>query len=432
MGKQTPVSLEDLKGDQSLSSETQQEQSQETVQQTEQTQEVVQETSQEQTQQEVQETVSEETSQEQTQENSQENVESTEQEQIQKSGFAFEFLSTLTGTTFESEDQVKEAFNKPTMESEYGELKTQHDELNTQHTDLNEKYNLLTEQLDPSQYFGSDDAMKLAIFEKDNPNKDASIAQKVFSTEDLSTVGDLEMVKMGMKFQTRNLKGTEADLEATIAEEMGQESDTPFNEWPVSAQNRLAIKASEYRDQFDTVKKSVTLPEKFNIEELHTQRREAAEGAEAKLTTDWSGNAEKVLNDFDKLKVPVGEPKEGEDQQFFEWDLGEVPKSEVDELTQAYISNGLEMTDDSQKSFNKALELSLLDKNLSKMMQAYGKDLLARQEETHLKETNNTEALTDSQRPVEGGEDKVLKERSTFARTGGSSILTKPLFKTKT
>ena len=346
----------------------------------------------------------------------------TPQEQIQTSGLNLEFLNTLTGKKFESEDQVKDALTKPTKEAEYEELKSQYD-------DLEVKMGLLSEQMDPSKYFRDDNALKLAIFERDNPKKDVGIAQKIFATDDLDAVSDLDIVKMGYKFKAPNIKG---DIEAAIAEDLNVDPETPFNEWPTSTQDRLAMKASDFRDQFETIKKSVTLPERPNIDELLSQKKQSAEAAKASLTEAWTKNSEEVLKSTNKLKVPVGEAKEGEEQQFFEWDLGEVPKAEIEGLTRDYISLGMPADESNMKSFNKALELSLLDKNLPKIMQKYGEDLLAKQEVQHLQETNNVQPLTDSQRPEDGGVNKAVKDRTGFVLGGtGSSLAQKPLFTNK-
>jgi hypothetical protein len=354
----------------------------------------------------------------------------TPADQIQQSGLNLGFLNTLLETKFESEDQVKDAFNKPTMESEYDELKVKHDELASKNNDLSEKYDLLAEQIDPANYFSSEDAMKLEAFKKTNPKKDAAIASKIFSTEDLNTVSDLEMVKMGYKFNTPKLKGTDKDLEATISEEFNVDPETPFNEWPVTAQNRLAVKAGELRDQFESIKGQVSLPERVNIEEVVSQRKQETEQRIANLTQEWDKNAEEVLSSSQELKVPIGKPKDGEEQQFFKWDLGAPPKEEVDRLKADYIKLGMDVNDDSKASFSKALEYSLLDKHLPLMMQKYGEDLLAAQKEAHLEETHNPDPIKDTQRPEEGGDDKLKKERSAFVMGGaGTSIPQQPLFK---
>ena len=81
--------------------------------------------------------------------------------------------------------------------------------------------------------------MKLEMWRKDNPRKDAGVAQRVFSTEDLNDIKDLDMVKMGRKFSNPNLPGTDADLVAAIAEELNVDPDTPFNEWSPTAQIRI-------------------------------------------------------------------------------------------------------------------------------------------------------------------------------------------------
>ena len=329
------------------------------------------------------------------------------------------FNSTInTGKDYESLEQVKADLEKPSMETEYQEAKTQTEELQAK-IDAHEKdTELLLEQLDPATHFSSTDAMKLEVFKKQNPKKDAAIAQKVFSTEDLSSVDDLEMVKMGRKFKNPKLPGTDADLEAAIMEELNIDSDTPKSEWSNTAQIRLATMAGEYRDAFDNLKDNITLPEKLDLDDLRAKRKQSEDERIVALNEGWDKIAEEALKTTDKVKVPIGEPKEGEDQQFFEWDLRDAPKEEVEEIKKAYIGLGLDPGGEAKVDFQRSMRHALLDKNISQMMEAYGKDLLAKQKTEFLEKTNNTEPLKDSQRTEESEADKTKKEQTAFALGG--------------
>lgn len=347
---------------------------------------------------------------------------------IQQSGENVAFVETLNkflNKEFESEEQAKEALTQPSMKTEYEEAQQKLAELQS-------KYDVLTEQLDPMSYFSSEEAMKLEAFKKQYPKKDASIAQKIFSQEDLSAVSDLDMVKMGRKFSNPKLPGTEKDLEDALALEFGEEAETPVEEWSKAAQIRMATVAGEYRDQFETMKQGVKLPEVVNIEELRNQRQKASEEQKAQITEAWNKHSKEIANDTKVLKVPVGTPKEGEEQKFFEWDLGKPPQAEADHLAKSYATVGAPMNDETKAAFQRSLQMSLLEANLPQILQKYGDDLEARKEEAHLKETHNPEPLTDSQRPKEGTVDEQLRERTGWAIGGmGSSIRSNPLFKTK-
>jgi len=346
---------------------------------------------------------------------------------IQKSGENFEFLNVLNekfNQKFESVDQAVDAFNKPTMESEYATLKTEHD-------DLQSKFELILEQTDLTSHF-SEDAIKLEVWRKDNPSKDVSIAQKIFATEDLTSVSDLEMVKMGRKFSNPKLPGTEKDLEAAIAEEFGVEDDTPFDEWPKTAQIRLASTAGSYRDQFSTIKQGVKLPERVDIEALKTERQSARDTRKERLTTSWTQHADELSESMKELKFPVGRPKEGEDQQYFTWELSAPPKDKVSSIAKGYINMGVDFTDETKGMFDKATQTLLIEENLPAMLQQYGDDLLARQKEDHLKKTHNPDPLKDTQRTEVSTDEQIKKERTSFATGGmGSAIFNNPLFKIK-
>ena len=331
------------------------------------------------------------------------------------------FDVTFFGKNYESLDQVKADLEKPTMVSEYQELEAKY-------KDLNENLELLIEQTDPSSFF-STEALKLEVFKKANPKKDASVAQKVFSTEDLSSIDDLEMVKMGRKFKNSKLPGTDADLEAAIMEELNIDAGTPKSEWPNTAQIRLATIAGEYRDAFDQLKISVSLPEKVNIDELKSKRKEAQEQKIATLNEGWSKVAAESLQQTTKIKLPIGTPEEGQEQKFFEWDLRGAPKEEVEQIKKEYIQLGLDPGGDAKDSFQETLDITLLKQNLPQIMKAYADDALARQKEEFLEKTHNPEPLTDSQRPEISSDEELKKERTAFALGGlGSPVHGKRLF----
>lgn len=332
--------------------------------------------------------------------------------------FDFSQLNSSLNKNYESFEQIKADLEKPTMETEYQEAKARTEELQAKIDALNKDTELLLEQTDPTALF-STDALRLEVFKKQNPKKDAAIAQRVLSTEDLSSVDDLEMVKMGRKFKNTKLPGTDADLEAAIMEELNIEPDTPKSEWPNTAQIRLATMAGEYRDAFDNLKDSIILPEKPNLDELRAKRKQSEEEVAAALNDGWSKIAEEALKATDKIKIPVGEPKEGEEQRYFEWELRDAPKEDVDRLKQEMISLGIDPNSEEARGvFDRSLNLVLRDKNMSRMLDAYGKDLLARQKTEFLEKTNNTEPLKDSQRTEESTTEKIKKERTAFALGG--------------
>lgn len=346
--------------------------------------------------------------------------------------FNIAFLNEQLKKNYESLDEVKADLDKPTMESEYEEAKTQIGDLQAKITELEETQRLLVEQTDPSTYFSSNDAMKAEVFKKQNPKKDASIIEKVFSTEDLSSIDDLEVVKMGWKFKSSKSLGADAKIEAAIKEELNVDPDAPISEMSETAQVRLAKMADEYRDAFDHMKKSVDLPERIDLEKLKTQSKEADEERASTLKEGWGKVAEESLKSTTKIEVPIGTPKEGEEQAFFQWDLGDAPTEDVEKLKEDYIDLGLDPDSEAKELFQKSLELRLLDKNLPQIMQKYGDDLLARQEKEHLEKTHNTEPLKDAQRSEESDADKLKKERSSFALGGiGPVVHGHPLFTTK-
>jgi len=336
--------------------------------------------------------------------------------------FDLAFFNKTLEKEYTSVDQIQAALNKPTMESEYEELKTKYD-------DLNQTYEVLTEQLDSTPAF-SDEAIKVEMFKKNNPKKDPAIVQKLFSTADLAEIDDLEVVKMARKFRSKKLPGNEADLEAAILEELGIDPETPRNEWPNTAQIRLASMADGDRDTFDRLRDSVVLPDKVNIEELKAQRKQASDERDALITSTWGTAAEEALKSTEKLTLPIGKSPEGEEQKFFEWDLGSPPQEEVDSIKQEFINLKMAPSEDSQGAFNESVRLTLLDKNLPQIMKKFADDIEARKEEEFLERTHNPKPLTDSQRTEDSEADKGKKEQTAYATEGlKSGYFGNPLWK---
>lgn len=335
------------------------------------------------------------------------------------------FFNKLLNQEFTSTDQIVERFNAPSMTKEYEELKAQHE-------DLKSKFDILVEQTDPASIFSSEDVMKLEMWKKENPKKDSSVAQKIFATADLNQVNDLEIVKMAWRFDNPLLSGTEKDLEEAIAEELRVDADLPLAEWPKSAQIRLSSLAGGYRSKFDAIKQGVKLPERFDVEAVRAEKQQKAEARKAELSNTWKQHATTTANSMKSLKVPVGTPKAGESQQFFEWDLKAVPTDKVEAMVQSYVNMGVDYTDTTKNLFDRAVRNVLLEEHIPHILQKYGDDLLARQKEEFLRETHNTNPLTDSVRPTEGGAEAKLRERSGFASGATrSSIFSNPLFKLK-
>ena len=346
-------------------------------------------------------------------------------EEPQSAQFSFEVFNKTFNKNYESLDQVKADLDKPTMASEYEEMKAKYD-------DSQSTNELLIEQLDPLTHFTSEGAMKLEQFKKANPKKDAVVAQKIFATEDLSTIDDLDIVKMGRRFKNSNLPGNDADLEEAIKDELGIDPELPREEWSNVVKIKLSRLAGEYRDAFDEAKANVVLPKTVNIEELKAQRKEAAEKRQTELTEGWGKTAEAAIKSTSKLQVPVGTPAEGEDQKFFEWDLGTPPKAEIESLKESYINFGIEVNEETTKLFDQSLKMTLMEKNMPQIMSKAIDDALARQKEEFLDKSHNPNPLKDSQRQEVSAQDAVKKERTAFALDGAGRVFhNHPLFTNK-
>lgn len=330
-------------------------------------------------------------------------------------------------TNFESIESLKETISKASKVDELEVKVKDVEDLKAQAEEFKEKYELLLENTDPKALF-DDNSIKMEMFKKNNPSKDASTAHKVFSIDDVNKVDDFDIVKLGYKLDFPNLKGGDEAIKEMLAEEYNVDPELDINEWPVRAQNKLLIEANKFRNTFNEMK-NIEVPGRVDVEKL---RNDLLQERESKITTlkeSWNKESEalKSSDELKKLKFQIGTPKEGEKPEYFEWDLDNVPADTIDNIVDQMISSGVDPTQESITNVKEAVRLAVEDIYKPQIMAKYKEAIRSEWEAEHLKKTHNPDPLHDTSNPT-ADVNKERKELTDFVRGSSSKFKRKPLF----
>lgn len=331
-------------------------------------------------------------------------------------------------TNFESIDSLKQTISKASKVDELEDRVKEVEDLRAKADEFKEKYELLLENTDPKTFFADDSSIKLELFKKSNPSKDAAVAHKIFSIDDVNKVDDFDIVKLGYKLDFPNLKGGDEAIKEMLAEEYNVDPELEIDQWPVRAQNKLLIEANKFRNSFNEIKK-IEVPGRLDVDKLRNDLIQERETKISTLKESWNKSSEalKTSDELKKLKFQIGVPKDGEQPEYFEWDLDSVPSDTIDNIVNQMISSGVSPTDDNLASVKDAVRLAVEDVYKPQIMAKYKEAIRSEWEAEHLKKTHNPEPLHDSQNPT-ADVNKEKKELTDFVRGSSNKFKRKPLF----
>lgn len=338
-------------------------------------------------------------------------------------------LNKQLGREFDSFDSLSQELERASKVDDLEGKVKDFESVKQTEQELREKYDILLEQADPKSFFANESSLKLEQFKKQNPDKDPSIAQNIFATEDLNQVDDFEIVKWGEKLDHPRLKSSDESLRGRLAKRFGEDPDIDMSEWSQSAQDQLLIEADKYRKSFREMK-NVEVPETIDVESIRQQRLQEKQEMEAKIKESWASKSKEIKDSVSKLKFEVGSPKEGESQEYFEWDITPEQSSMVDGIVDQMVSSGMEMNEDSLNTAKEAAFDLMLRQELPNILSKYKETVVSELEAKHLKDTHNPEPLHDSQAPQDDQE-RAKKEFQEWAKRPTTGFSRSPLFNNK-
>lgn len=332
----------------------------------------------------------------------QEGVPSAETEPKEETIFEVNDFNKLFESEFEDLDSVKTALASA---KRIGELETQITELEA----LKQENLLLKENLDPMKYFASEDDYKIAQFKKQFPDKDASVAYKLFSA-DLTNVSDREVIAQGLLLDNPDLDGGLQGALAMIDKKYGIEEG---EELDGITKNELKVDARSARATINSLKSQIKLPDKIDVNSLATQQKELLAQRAETLKQGWGGIAKEASRTLPDIVV-TDKDADGKEVEVFRYSVGkDFPQETVDGLVDYMVNAGIDINQGAAQSMIDVMQKEYLQKNLSNIVKAVRNDTLAKAEEERLKKQHNPGAPKAETPPVEpkkGDQDKLLSD----------------------
>lgn len=331
--------------------------------------------------------------------------------EVKQDTLNYEFFNKTFKTDFKTEDDLKKVIELSSKAKEFEDRVKDYEE-------LKQKLEAYQEGVDVLKYFKSEDDYKVQQFAKTNPDKDASVAFKLF-TSDMSKLGDLDVLT-----QFELLDGVisnEAEAKILIAEKYGIDLEADPKEWTALARTQLKRDANKARGEIKLMKEGIPLPEKVDVEGRRKQAQEEAQKKAELLNKGWGDIVPKMLNELKEVEINDYD-KDGKAEFVFKYAVPEEDKKQLRDDIMTYLtSNGKEINEDNVKEAGNVLQGMYVLRNVGKMMKAIKAEIAAAIDEQKDKETHNPNPIKTEVKPPDD-EAVAKKKAETAYALGGSTF----------
>lgn len=332
--------------------------------------------------------------------------------------FDIEFFNKSFGTKFDTEDALKNALQDSSKAKDLESKLLEYESLKSDIEYYKNGYN-------PLDLFASEDDFRVQQFKKQNPDKDASVAHKAF-TSDLSKQDDLDVLVMYEMLNNPGLKGGEAGAREIVADQYGVDMEDR-DSWTTLVQNKLKKAANLARSEIKGMKDGIELPKVVDLKSQREADIAAQNAHKEELKTKWSATVDNMFNHMDK--VPIYEKDaDGKDVELLNYVMDDKSKSALKQEVYEYVVNsGKDLTEDNINEAGQLVYSRFVLNNVAKIVKSYANDLLAKQEKKVDTEIHNAEKVTTDTKPASDLE-KEKAEFINFALGNDKGFKRKPLF----
>jgi hypothetical protein len=280
-------------------------------------------------------------------------------------------------TDFKDEDSIRNVLSSVERVSE---LEAQLKELDS----LKEENLLLKESLDPLKYFDTEDDFKVALFKKQFPDKDASVAHKIL-TKDLSQMSDRDVIAHSILLDNPDLKGGLQGAIEMVNDKYGIDEDGDLD---ALTENKIKVDARSARSSINTIKSQIQLPDKIDVNALAAQKKELMEQKQAKLKEGWSAIGKEVVSTLPDLVIT--DTIDGKEVPVFKYSMTrDFPQEVMNGLVETMVNNGVDLSKDAASAMIEVAKEKYISQNFSKIAKAIREDALAKAEEERLIKQHN-------------------------------------------
>jgi len=320
----------------------------------------------------------------------------------------YEFFNKTFKTDFKTEDDFKKVIElsskAKTLEDQLKEYETLKADLEAYKTGVN-----------PLDYFASEDDYRIQQFKKENPDKDASVAYKLFAS-DLGKASDLDVL-----IQFELLDGAvsnEAEARELISAKYDLDLSSDPKEWTALARTQLKRDANKARGEVKSMKEGYKLPDKVDIAGRREAEKADAQKRVETLTKGWQDIVPKILTDLKEVEINDYD-KDGKVESLMKYVIDDEAKKQLGtEVMDYLVVNQKDINDDNVKEAAMVMQSRYVLQNLPKILKAYSTSILAEYDKKRDAELTNPNPLKTDTKPVDEAE-AARKRQSTEQALGG-------------
>lgn len=318
-----------------------------------------------------------------------------------------EEMNKSLGLSYKSPDDFKAILEKAKMVDEY-EPKVKGFE------ETEKKYKQQIEEaqrsLNPLSYFQKPENYVAEQLKIQRPELSPSVLQDVI-TRDSRTMEDIDVLVKDALLNTPNLKGGEMGVRETILSEFNIDPSTPQEEWSVSVQNRIMMRANQARKEWDELKRTVQLPKVMTPEEREAER--------VKLMTARKAQVDPIKDTFSKFEKFTEEIEEG---KTFEFNVPDEYKKELPTMIEdSFLKAGVEPTPENIRSLEEIRDALLLKRHFKQIYKTIEGDVQTRERAKQDALLNNTTPPNTRTATEQKTDDDQYFEQNGFAKMFGGS-----------
>jgi len=323
----------------------------------------------------------------------------------------FSSLNEKLKTDFKSEDDIRTLIEQSSKAKQYEE---QLKELETLKADLEFYKN----GINPLDYFASEDDFRIQQFKKANPDKDSSLAYKVF-TSDLDKLSDLDVLAQ-YEMLNNEVEGGEAGAKELVAQQYSLDLDSDPKEWSTLSRNQLKKAANTVRKEIKDMKGSYQLPEKIDVSGKRQSEQEAVAKRTEAIKKGWEEVIPKALEQIKEIEINDLD-KDGNPEAMMKYVIDDEMKKELgEEAKSILIATGQDINAESGKAVDKYIKDQYVIRNLPKILKAYSTSLLADLDRKKDEETHNPVPIKTETKPA--SPDDAAKQKLLDYALGGSGF----------
>lgn len=344
-------------------------------------------------------------------------VTTTETQATPQDTLNYEFFNKTFKTDFKTEDDIRKIIE---LSSKTKTLEDQLKDFETLKADVEE----YKKGIDPLAYFASEDDYRIQQFKKSNPDKDASVAYKLFAS-DVTKLTDLEVLT-----QFEMLDGVirdEAEAQSLLADKYAIDLESDPKEWTVLARAQLKRDANRARAEIKTMKEEIKLPTRVDVEGQRKQAQEAQAQKAELLKKGWNDIVPSMITELKEVEINDYD-KDGKPEPVFKYAIADEAKPRLQaQIMEHLLASGKEINADNVKEAGAIVQSWYVLQNIGKMIKAVKSEIAAEIDRKKDEETHNPIPLKTEVKPVDDTEAKRRKEETEYALGGSGFKYNKPI-----